>query len=184
MRAAGRHCWNSSPARRPPSRTAAAPRELGGRVSLDEGCASFETRPMGAPQDEVISLMPSGTDLILRSRARRGVSKDARSRRSLKQRQLWPNWLWVLLAVASIALFGGSTIAPAAEISDGIVKIGLILDLSGPYSENTGQGSATAAKMAVDDFGGKVPRAPTALVVADHHKIPDPAGPVARDYCN
>jgi len=126
--------------------------------------------------------MPSGTDLILGSRARRGVSKDARSRRSLKQRQLWPKWLWVLLAVASGALFVGSTGAPAAEISDGIVKIGLILDLSGPYSENTGQGSATAAKMAVDDFGGKVLGAPIELVVADHHNSADRAAAIARDW--
>ncbi len=126
--------------------------------------------------------MPSRTDLIPGSRARRGVSKDARSRCTLKQRQLWPNWLWVLLAVTSIALFGGSTIAPAAEISDGIVKIGLILDLSGPYSENTGQGSATAAKMAVDDFGGKVLGAPIELVVADHHNSADRAAAIARDW--
>src|ERR1700716_4014586 len=178
MRAAGRHCWNSSPARRPPSRTAAAPRELGGRVSLDEGCASFETRPVGAPEVEVFSLMPSRTALILRRRAQRGVSKDARSRCTLKQRQLWPKWLWVLLAVASIALFGGSTIAPAAEISDGIVKIGPVPHLSGPYAENTGQGSAAAAKMAASDFGGKVLGTPIELVVADHHNSADRAAAI------
>ncbi len=70
----------------------------------------------------------------------------------------------------------------AAQISDGVVKIGLILDLSGPYSEVTGVGSATAAKMAVEDFGGKVLGAPIEIVVADHENSTDRAGAIARDW--
>jgi len=92
------------------------------------------------------------------------------------------SWLGARLVVAGLLaglLAGG---APAAEISDGVVKLGLILDLSGPYSENTGQGSATAAKMAVADFGGKVLGAPIELVVADHKNSADRAGAIARDW--
>src|SRR6202047_5635610 len=83
-------------------------------------------------------------------------------------------------ALTAMLLLSGRT--SAAEISDGAVKIGLILDLSGPYSENTGEGSATAAKMAVGDFGGKVLGAPIELVIADHHNGDDRAAAMARDW--
>src|SRR5437899_10020055 len=92
------------------------------------------------------------------------------------------SWLGARLVVAGLLaglLAGG---APAAEISDGVVKLGLILDLSGPYSENTGQGSAAAAKMAVEDFGGKVLGAPIELVIADHQNKTDRAASIARDW--
>jgi branched-chain amino acid transport system substrate-binding protein len=72
--------------------------------------------------------------------------------------------------------------SPAAKISDGVVKIGLLLDMSGPYADQTGVGSATAAKMAVEDFGGKVLGAPIELVVADHHDSADQAGAIARRW--
>jgi len=69
-----------------------------------------------------------------------------------------------------------------ARISDGVVKIGLILDMSGPYSDTTGIGSATAAKMAVEDFGGRVLGAPIEIVVADHDNSADRAAAIARDW--
>jgi branched-chain amino acid transport system substrate-binding protein len=42
------------------------------------------------------------------------------------------------------------------QISDELVKLGVLTDLSGPASDATGQGSVVAAQMAVEDFGGKV----------------------------
>jgi branched-chain amino acid transport system substrate-binding protein len=69
-----------------------------------------------------------------------------------------------------------------SKLSDGVVKIGLILDLSGPYSELTGKGSTAAAQMAAEDFGGKVLGAPIEVVVADHHDSPDQAATIARDW--
>jgi branched-chain amino acid transport system substrate-binding protein len=89
--------------------------------------------------------------------------------------------LLVAALIAGLLAIGGTGVR-AAEISDGVVKLGLILDLSGPYSENTGQGSAAAAKMAVEDFGGKVLGAPIELVVADHKNSADRAGAIARDW--
>src|SRR6516162_7477882 len=62
---------------------------------------------------------------------------------------------------------------PSGKISDGVVKVGLLLDMSGPYADQTGVASATAAKMAVEDFGGKVLGAPIEVVVADHHDNAD-----------
>src|SRR5207248_8742657 len=87
------------------------------------------------------------------------------------------------MAAAALVVFStSSTIASAAEISDGVVKIGLILDLSGPYSENSGLGRATAARMSVADFGGKVLGAPIDLIVADDHNGSDRAGAIAREW--
>src|SRR5712671_3020698 len=59
----------------------------------------------------------------------------------------------VLGAFAAAAL---SSQAALAQISDDVVKIGVLTDMNGPASTPTGQGSVTAAQMAIDDFGGKV----------------------------
>ena len=56
------------------------------------------------------------------------------------------------------AAFAAATLvssAALAQISDDMVKIGVLTDMNGPASTPTGQGSVTAAQMAVDDFGGK-----------------------------
>ena len=71
---------------------------------------------------------------------------------------------------------------PSGKISDGVVKVGLLLDMSGPYADQTGVASATAAKMAVEDFGGKVLGAPIEVVVADHHDNADQAAEIARRW--
>src|ERR1035438_6051753 len=55
------------------------------------------------------------------------------------------------LAAAMLA----STMAHA-QISDDVVKIGVLTDMNGPASTPTGQGSVTSAQMAIDDFGGTV----------------------------
>ena len=63
-------------------------------------------------------------------------------------------------------------LAPAwalAQLSDDVVKIGVLTDMNGPASTPTGQGSVTAAQMAIDDFGGKVLGKPISVVVGDHH---------------
>ena len=42
--------------------------------------------------------------------------------------------------------------APAPKLSGDMVKIGVLTDMSGVYSDLGGQGSVTAAQMAIDDF--------------------------------
>jgi branched-chain amino acid transport system substrate-binding protein len=69
-----------------------------------------------------------------------------------------------------------------SKISDGIVKLGLILDMTGAFSEATGKGSAAAAQMAAEDFGGTVLGAPIQIVTADHHDNPDRAADIARGW--
>jgi branched-chain amino acid transport system substrate-binding protein len=69
-----------------------------------------------------------------------------------------------------------------AEISDGVVKIGVLNDMSSLYSDATGKGSLTAAQMAVEDFGGKVRGNPIELISADHQNKPDIGSTIARTW--
>ena len=59
-----------------------------------------------------------------------------------------------ILACTLFALI--APVSAQAQISDDVVKIGVLTDLSGPASTPTGPGSVLAAQMAVDDFGGRV----------------------------
>jgi branched-chain amino acid transport system substrate-binding protein len=69
-----------------------------------------------------------------------------------------------------------------AQISDDVVKIGVLTDMNGPSSTADGQGSVTAAQMAVDDFGGKVLGKPISVVVGDHQIKPDIGVSIARRW--
>jgi branched-chain amino acid transport system substrate-binding protein len=62
------------------------------------------------------------------------------------------------------------------------LRIGLILDLAGPYAETSGEGSIIATKMAVDDFGGSVLGRRIKVVTAHHQNSLERAGSVARDW--
>ena len=57
----------------------------------------------------------------------------------------------VQLSFAVLASFSAD-----AQISDNVVKVGVLTDLSGPAATPTGTGSVVAAQMAADDFGGSV----------------------------
>src|SRR5260370_17366401 len=74
--------------------------------------------------------------------------------------------------------------APAAraQVSDDVVKIGVLTDMNGPGSPPTGQGSVTAAQMAVDDFGGTVLGKPISVIIGDHQLKPDIGGALARRW--
>ena len=87
------------------------------------------------------------------------------------------------------AMFAGTLTAaflaaPAAfaQVSDDIVKIGVLTDMNGPASTPTGKGSVTAAQMAVDDFGGKVLGKPISVIVGDHQLKPDIGASIARRW--
>ena len=54
-----------------------------------------------------------------------------------------------------------------AQISDDVVKIGVLSDMSSLYSDIGGPGSVIAARMAVADFGGKVAGKPIEVISAD-----------------
>ncbi|NLY63587.1 MAG: ABC transporter substrate-binding protein, partial [Alcaligenaceae bacterium] len=65
--------------------------------------------------------------------------------------------------------------ADAGGISDNLVKIGVLTDMSGPYSDFTGAGAVTAAQMAVEDFKKNNPdfMTPVEVVSADHQNKVD-----------
>ncbi|MCR4471555.1 MULTISPECIES: ABC transporter substrate-binding protein [unclassified Burkholderia] len=73
-------------------------------------------------------------------------------------------------------------LAQPPKISDDVVKIGVLTDLSGNYSEFAGPGAVTAVKMAVEDFGGKVLGKPIEVVMADHLNKTDVALTKAREW--
>lgn len=85
-----------------------------------------------------------------------------------------------LILTGTAAVFTQSV--RAAEISDGVVKIGVLSDMSGPYSSIAGKASVTAAEMAIKDFGGKVRGMPIELVSADHQNKPDIGSAIARRW--
>ncbi len=81
--------------------------------------------------------------------------------------------------VSALALLGS---AADAEISDGKVKIGVLTDMSGSYSDLAGPGAVAAAELAIEEFGGKVAGMPIELVVADHQNKADIAATTAREW--
>lgn len=83
-----------------------------------------------------------------------------------------------LLATAALAL----ALPAAAEMTGGKVKIAVLNDQSSLYADITGQGSVTAARLAIEDFGGKVEGAPIELVFADHQNKPDIGSNIARQW--
>ncbi|MGE0237676.1 MAG: ABC transporter substrate-binding protein [Parvibaculaceae bacterium] len=88
-----------------------------------------------------------------------------------------------MLHLVSAALLAATAIpASAASISDGKVKIGILNDQSGVYADFGGKWSFEAAKMAVEDFGGKVQGAPVEVISADHQNKPDIAANIARQW--
>jgi branched-chain amino acid transport system substrate-binding protein len=88
-----------------------------------------------------------------------------------------------LAKLAFAALMVGATASLAcAQVSDNVVKIGVLTDLSGPASTPTGPGSVAAAQMAIDDFGGSVLGKPIQLISADHQLKPDIGSGIARRW--
>jgi branched-chain amino acid transport system substrate-binding protein len=86
-----------------------------------------------------------------------------------------------LALVAVVALVSASP-AFAGGISDDIVKIGVLTDMSGQFSHESGEGAVTAVRMAVEDFGGTVLGKPIEVVSADHQNKPDIAASIARKW--
>ncbi|MCM5570759.1 ABC transporter substrate-binding protein [Burkholderiaceae bacterium FT117] len=85
----------------------------------------------------------------------------------------------VLVGAALAAMAG----AASAQISDGVVKIGVLNDMSGLYADIAGPGSVVAAKLAVEDFQ-KTSKAglKIEIVSADHQNKPDVGSTVARQW--
>lgn len=90
-----------------------------------------------------------------------------------------------LIATALVCLSAGAAVSqqdkPAA-VSDDLVKLGVLGDMSGILSDLSGVGSIEAVRMAVEDFGGKVLGKPIEVISADHQNKPDIAATIARRW--
>jgi branched-chain amino acid transport system substrate-binding protein len=83
------------------------------------------------------------------------------------------------LVGAALAVGAG---AASAQISDGMIKIGVMSDMSSLYADIGGPGSTLAAKMAVEDFGAAKKGMKVEVVSADHQNKADVGSSVARQW--
>ena len=91
--------------------------------------------------------------------------------------------LFPLRALTSALLFAGAAGYAAAQVSDGEVRIGVLTDLSGVYSDSSGRGSVLAAQMAIDDFVAQnKPDFKVKLLSADMQLKPDVGASIARTW--
>jgi branched-chain amino acid transport system substrate-binding protein len=101
-----------------------------------------------------------------------------KSIRSITKRKL----LSVIVAGACALGVSINASAQAGKLANPTLKIGVLTDMSGVYADYGGQGAVTAAKMAIDDFGGKMFGKPIELVSADHQNKPDIAKNVTQQW--
>ena len=82
--------------------------------------------------------------------------------------------------LVGLALLGAVPVH--AQVSDDVVKIGVMNDQSGVYEDITGMKAVEAAKMAVEDFGGTVLGKRIEIVPANHQNKTDIASGIARKW--
>jgi branched-chain amino acid transport system substrate-binding protein len=85
-----------------------------------------------------------------------------------------------LVGLAVAATLGAG--AAQAQVSDGVIKIGVLSDMSSLYADLDGAGSVTAAQMAVEDFGAAGKGMKVEIISADHQNKPDVGSNVARQW--
>ncbi|MEN9617836.1 MAG: hypothetical protein RL406_73 [Pseudomonadota bacterium] len=88
-----------------------------------------------------------------------------------------------IAAATAVFMAGVSTGALAqGKLSGDSVKIGVLTDMSGVYADYGGPGAVAAAKLAVQDFGGKMFGKPIEVVNADHQNKPDIAKNITQQW--
>ncbi|HKQ28930.1 MAG TPA: ABC transporter substrate-binding protein [Burkholderiales bacterium] len=84
-----------------------------------------------------------------------------------------------LSAAVSLAL---AATAAQAQVSDGVIKIGVLSDMSSLYADIGGPGSVAAARLAVEDFGAAKKGMKVEIISADHQNKPDVGSSIARQW--
>jgi branched-chain amino acid transport system substrate-binding protein len=90
-----------------------------------------------------------------------------------------PVRLLFAMCLISLSIWGGTV---NAQISDDLVRIGVLNDQTGVYADFGGTGSVIAARMAVEDAGGKVLGRPVDIVVGDHQGKADIGAAISRQW--
>jgi branched-chain amino acid transport system substrate-binding protein len=85
-------------------------------------------------------------------------------------------------AVLAAAVAMTMATAARAQISDGVIKIGVMNDQSSLYADISGQGGVVAAKMAVEDFGAAKKGMKVEIISADHQNKPEVGSSIARQW--
>jgi len=85
------------------------------------------------------------------------------------------------IGLSGLALAASMTTA-GAQISDGVIKIGVLNDMSGVYADIAGQGSVFAAKKAIEDFCKTTKCEKIEVVGADHQNKPDIGSNIVRKW--
>ncbi|PYM57725.1 MAG: ABC transporter permease [Candidatus Rokuibacteriota bacterium] len=86
----------------------------------------------------------------------------------------------IAILLAALLALGPAT--ARAQISDGVIKIGVLNDQSGLYADLAGQGSVVAARMAVEDYGAEKKGMKVEVVFADHQNKADVGSAIARQW--
>src|ERR1041384_3966818 len=76
----------------------------------------------------------------------------------------------------------GAPMVANAQVSDGVVKIGVLSDMSSLYADIGGPGAVAAARMAGEDFGAGKKAMKVEIVSADHQNKPDVGSAIARQW--
>src|SRR5215475_3358061 len=89
-----------------------------------------------------------------------------------------------MTAMRSVIVMTAALLSTAAhaQYTDGIVKIGILTDMSGVYSDFGGPGSVAAAKLAVEDFGAAAKGIKVEIVSGDHQNKPDVGSNIAGTW--
>jgi branched-chain amino acid transport system substrate-binding protein len=87
-----------------------------------------------------------------------------------------------ILALTLAAALALAAPAAQAQISGGVIKIGVVNDQSGTYADLAGPGSVVAARMAVEDFGAAAKGMKVEILSADHQNKPDVGSNIARQW--
>src|SRR5213075_328051 len=85
-------------------------------------------------------------------------------------------------AVLAGAVAMAMAAAAHAQISDGVIKIGVMNDQSSLYADISGPGGVAAAKMAVEDFGAAKKGMKVEIISADHQNKPEVGSSIARQW--
>jgi len=88
-------------------------------------------------------------------------------------------------AAARLMVAAGVSAAAAprlARAQDKPIRIGVLSDMTGVYSDSLGPGSVLATRMAVQDFGGKVGNRPVEVLIGDHQNQPDIGLTIATEW--
>lgn len=89
--------------------------------------------------------------------------------------------MWIRTgAVAALWLLAAG--AARAEISDNVVRVGVLNDINGVFQDTNGMGSVEAARMAAEDFNGGGKGIQVEIVYADHQNKPDVGTAIARKW--